>query len=132
WYPAPARPPGCAPTARRAPPGAAPAAGAGRSACRRGSRPAAPPFWVARAGTAPTLSRQHAGLCSWLGQAGLGQAGLGPSGGGGRRRVRDGLRDHYDQFLKVVGWLMTITALVLLGVSLLMHLDYSPFRHPGA
>src|SRR3954468_8736799 len=108
---------------RHAPPGVALAGGARRSACRRESQPAAPPFWVAR---------QHAGLCSWLGPAGLGPAGLGPNGSGGRRRVRAGLRDHYDQFLKVVGWLTTVVALLLLGVSLLMHLDYSPFRHPGA
>jgi hypothetical protein len=46
--------------------------------------------------------------------------------------VREGLRDHYDHFLKVVGWIMTIIALVLLGVNLVLQLDYSPFRHPGA
>ena len=45
--------------------------------------------------------------------------------------MQTGLRDHYDQFLKVVGWLTTIIALLLLVVNLVLHLDYSPFRHPG-
>jgi hypothetical protein len=46
--------------------------------------------------------------------------------------VQAGIQDHYDQFLKVVGWLTTLIALILLGVTLVLHLDYSPFKHPGA
>lgn len=41
------------------------------------------------------------------------------------------MTNHYDQFLRVVGWLGTIIALSLLGVSLVLHVDYSPFKHPG-
>jgi hypothetical protein len=46
--------------------------------------------------------------------------------------MRDVLQRGYYQFLSVVGWSGVTVGLVLLGVSLVLHLDYSPFHHPGA
>lgn len=46
--------------------------------------------------------------------------------------MRDVLQRSYDQFLTVVGWSGVVIGLGLLGVSLALQLDYSPFQHPGA
>ncbi|MBV8169922.1 MAG: hypothetical protein JO021_24260 [Alphaproteobacteria bacterium] len=41
------------------------------------------------------------------------------------------MKNHYDDFLRAVGWIGTIIALSLLGVNLVLHLDYAPFKNPG-
>ena len=45
--------------------------------------------------------------------------------------MRDVLQRGYYQFLSVVGWSGVVIGLALLGVSLMLQLDCSPFRHPG-
>ena len=45
---------------------------------------------------------------------------------------REELRQGYDQFLAVVGWLGVLIGLGLLGASIVLHIGYSPFVHPGA
>src|SRR5260221_872030 len=41
------------------------------------------------------------------------------------------LQDSYHLFMKAIGWIAVAIGFVLLGVSLVMQLGYSPFAHPG-
>ncbi|HUA53191.1 MAG TPA: hypothetical protein VMB81_13560 [Candidatus Sulfotelmatobacter sp.] len=46
--------------------------------------------------------------------------------------MREALQQGYHQFVKVTGACLVVTGIVLLGISLVLQLGYSPFQHPGA